>query len=371
VAEVEFSHVEKQYPNGFKAVSDLNLEIEEGEFLVMVGPSGCGKSTTLRMIAGLEDITGGELLIDGRVVNDVPPKDRDIAMVFQNYALYPHMTVAENIGFALKLAKTPKAEIRERVESAARMLELTEILERKPAQLSGGQRQRVAMGRAIVRRPKITELQRGVGVTTFYVTHDQVEAMTMADRVAVINRGILQQVDSPQHLYDSPDNLFVAAFIGSPSMNLMEATIDESNGSALLNIGSQAVALPGSLFEKKPGLREYVGRGVTVGIRPEDFSDAAIDTDHPSDQRLRVQALNVEALGFERIVYFELDAKPVFSEDALDLDEDADEVLSLDVTRVSSRFEPSSQVQVGDSFEVTVDMANAHFFDPDSGLAVA
>ncbi len=392
MADVEFKGVEKQYPNGFKAVSDLDLEIEEGEFLVMVGPSGCGKSTTLRMIAGLEDISAGELLIGGRVVNDVPPKDRDIAMVFQNYALYPHMTVAENIGFALKLAKTPKDEIKQRVESAGRMLELTEILDRKPAQLSGGQRQRVAMGRAIVRRPKvflldeplsnldaklrvqmraqITELQREVAVTTFYVTHDQVEAMTMADRVAVINRGILQQVDSPQHMYDAPDNLFVAAFIGSPSMNLMESRLEDSGAGVTLHVGSQQLAVPHSAFERKPGLRDYVGRSVTVGIRPEDFGDAAIQTDHPANQRLRAEASNVEALGFERIVYFELDAVPVFSEDALDLDEDVDEVLPQDVTRVSSRFEPASRVKAGDSFEVTVDVANAHYFDPETGLAV-
>ena len=392
MADVEFKDVEKQYPNGFQAVTDLNLEIEEGEFLVMVGPSGCGKSTTLRMIAGLEDITGGELSIGGRVVNDVPPKDRDIAMVFQNYALYPHMTVAENIGFALKLAKTPKDEIKQRVDAAGRMLELTEILDRKPAQLSGGQRQRVAMGRAIVRRPRgflldeplsnldaklrvqmraqITELQREVGVTTFYVTHDQVEAMTMADRVAVINRGILQQVESPQKLYDRPDNLFVAAFIGSPSMNLMEARLDEANGAVKIQVGSQSLAVPASAFERRPGLRDYVGRSVTVGIRPEDFGDAALQTDHPADQRLRAEANNVEALGFERIVYFNLDAVPVFSEDALDLDEDVEEVLPQDVTRVSSRFEPASRVAAGDSFEVTVDVVNAHYFDPESGLAI-
>ncbi len=392
MADVEFRNVEKQYPNGFKAVIDLNLEIEEGEFLVMVGPSGCGKSTTLRMIAGLEEITAGELEIGGRVVNDVPPKDRDIAMVFQNYALYPHMTVAENIGFALKLAKTPKGEVKQRVGAAARMLELTEILDRKPAQLSGGQRQRVAMGRAIVRRPRvflldeplsnldaklrvqmraqITDLQREVGVTTFYVTHDQVEAMTMADRVAVINRGILQQVDSPQHLYDGPDNLFVAAFIGSPSMNLMEAKLTESNSGVSMQLGSQSIAVPPSVFERKPSLRQYVGRDVTVGIRPEDFGDASIHTDYPEDQRLRVQANNVEALGFERLVYFELDAVPVFSEDALDLDEEDEEVLSHDVTRVSARFEPSSTINAGDAFETTVTVANAHFFDPETGLAV-
>ncbi len=391
MADVEFRHVEKQYPNGFKAVSDLNLEIEEGEFLVMVGPSGCGKSTTLRMIAGLEDITGGELFIGDRVVNDVPPKDRDIAMVFQNYALYPHMTVAENIGFALKLAKTPKEEIKNRVDSAAKMLELTEILDRKPAQLSGGQRQRVAMGRAIVRRPRvflldeplsnldaklrvqmraqITALQREVAVTTFYVTHDQVEAMTMADRVAVINRGILQQVDTPQTLYDKPDNLFVAAFIGSPSMNLMEARIDRDNGHYVMQLGSQTVAMPDESIAKHPALADYVGKKVTVGLRPEEFEDAAIDSATPQNQRIRAEISNVEALGFEKIAYFNLDAIPVLSEDALDLDEDED-VIPHDVTRVSARFDAASRVRTGDTVEVTVDIDKAHYFDAENGAAI-
>jgi multiple sugar transport system ATP-binding protein len=392
VADVEFRHVEKQYPNGFKAVTDLNLEIEEGEFLVMVGPSGCGKSTTLRMIAGLEDISSGELFIGDRVVNDVPPKDRDIAMVFQNYALYPHMTVAENIGFALKLAKVPKDEIRSRVDAAGKMLELTEILDRKPAQLSGGQRQRVAMGRAIVRRPRvflldeplsnldaklrvqmraqITELQREVGVTTFYVTHDQVEAMTMADRVAVINRGILQQVDTPQKMYDQPDNLFVAAFIGSPSMNLMEGQLDQDGDNYLMRLGSQSLGMPHQSVAKHPQLAEYVGRKVTIGVRPEEFEDAAVQPDFPAAQRIRVEVSNVEALGFEKIAYFNLDAIPVFSEDALDLDEADEEVLSHDVTRVSARFAPSSGVRPGDTIDVNVDVDKAHYFDPESGLAI-
>jgi multiple sugar transport system ATP-binding protein len=391
VADVEFRHVEKQYPNGFKAVTDLNLEIEEGEFLVMVGPSGCGKSTTLRMIAGLEDISSGELFIGDRVVNDVPPKDRDIAMVFQNYALYPHMTVAENIGFALKLAKLPKDEIKSRVDAAGKMLELTDILDRKPAQLSGGQRQRVAMGRAIVRRPRvflldeplsnldaklrvqmraqITELQREVGVTTFYVTHDQVEAMTMADRVAVINRGILQQVDSPQKLYDEPDNLFVAAFIGSPSMNLMEGQLDRDGDKYLMHLGSQRLGLPHQAVAKHPQLAQYVGRKVTIGIRPEEFEDAAVEPDFPADQRIRVDVNNVEALGFEKIAYFDLDAVPVFSEDALDLGEDED-VLPQDVTRISARFSPASGVRPGSTVEVNVDVDKAHYFDPETGLAI-
>ena len=392
MAEVTFDHVEKSYPNGFKAVTDLSLKIEEGEFLVMVGPSGCGKSTTLRMIAGLEEISSGELSIGGRVVNDVPPKDRDIAMVFQNYALYPHMSVADNIGFALKLAKTPKAEIKQKVDSAARMLELHEILDRKPAQLSGGQRQRVAMGRAIVREPQvflldeplsnldaklrvqmraqITELQRNVGVTTFYVTHDQVEAMTMADRVAVINKGVLQQVNPPQVLFDEPDNLFVAAFIGSPSMNLSEARLSEENGHATLQLGSQTLSLPSEVFGKRPALRGYIGRDVTVGIRPKDIDDASLVPDHPHDQRLRSTATTVEALGFEKIVYFDIDATPVFSSDALDMEEGAEEVMAAQHTRMAARFDANSAIRVGDEVEAAVTVANSHFFDPETGLAI-
>ena len=392
MASVVFDHVEKAYPNGFKAVTDLNLEITEGEFLVMVGPSGCGKSTTLRMIAGLEDISSGKLYIGGNVVNDVPPKDRDIAMVFQNYALYPHMTVGENIGFALKLAKLPKDEIRTRVNDAAKMLELNEIIDRKPAQLSGGQRQRVAMGRAIVRSPQvflldeplsnldaklrvqmraqITSLQRTVGVTTFYVTHDQVEAMTMADRVAVINRGILQQVDPPQVLFDEPDNLFVAAFIGSPSMNLMDGHLTQEGEAVMVRLGSQTLRVPEEVFHKRPALRPYIGRNVTIGIRPKEFEDAALVPDHPHDQRVRGKVANVEALGFERLVYFEIDAKPVFSEDALDLDEDTEEVMQVDVTRIASRFDAASTVSAGDDIEAAVHIGNAHFFDPTTGLAI-
>ena len=391
MAGVALQQITKDYPNGFRAVTDLDLDIVEGEFLVMVGPSGCGKSTTLRMIAGLEEITSGTIKIGDRIVNDVHPKDRDIAMVFQNYALYPHMTVGDNIGFALKLAKRPRAEIKSRVGEAARLLELTEQLDKKPGQLSGGQRQRVAMGRAIVRRPQvflldeplsnldaklrvqmraeITSLQREVGVTTFYVTHDQVEAMTMADRVAVINRGLLQQVDRPQTLFDNPANLFVAAFIGSPSMNLMETTLTESNGGVLAALGSQTLRLPGSVLTEHPRLREYMGRQLTIGLRPKDFQDAAFDTDYPSDQRLRATVENVEALGFEQIAYFTIDATQVFSEDALDLGED-EELLESDTTRVAARFDPRSTVTVGDEVEVVVNTANAHFFDPETGIAI-
>ncbi len=392
MAGVTLTGITKEYDNGFQAVIDLDLDIQDGEFLVMVGPSGCGKSTTLRMIAGLEDISAGELKIGDRIVNDVHPKDRDIAMVFQNYALYPHMTVADNIGFALKLAGRSKAEIKERVGEAARLLELTEQLGKKPGQLSGGQRQRVAMGRAIVRRPQvflldeplsnldaklrvqmraeITELQRSVGVTTFYVTHDQVEAMTMADRVAVINAGVLQQVDAPQTLFDRPDNLFVAAFIGSPSMNLLEGDLSESNGALSLKLGSQTIGLPASVLGERPALRGYIGREVVAGLRPSDFEDAALEPGHPANQRLRAKVDNVEALGYERIVYCHIDAKPVILEEALELEEETDVLLSVEGARVSARFDAGSTVRVGDEAELAVDAANTQFFDPDSGLAI-
>ena len=394
MSHVVFNSVGKQYENGFEAVKDLNLEIEQGEFLVMVGPSGCGKSTTLRMIAGLEGITSGTISIGDRVVNDLPPKDRDIAMVFQNYALYPHMTVYDNIAFALKLQKLPKAEIKERVTNAAQVLELTELLDRKPAKLSGGQRQRVAMGRAIVCRPQlflldeplsnldaklrvqmrseITELQREVGVTTFYVTHDQIEAMTMADRVAVINRGVLQQVAPPQQLFDAPENLFVAAFIGSPSMNLMEATIQpDSVGEELsLVLGSHRLTLTAELLQQRPALRNYFDRSVVLGIRPKDFEDSSVMP--KGGQTITANITNTEALGYEVIAYFSIDAKQVVSEDALDLDDDAmvAPVSNDGTTMVAARFDPRTSARVGDQIQVVVDIDNAHFFDLDTGQAI-
>ncbi|HEY3485915.1 MAG TPA: sn-glycerol-3-phosphate ABC transporter ATP-binding protein UgpC, partial [Ilumatobacteraceae bacterium] len=326
MATVELDGVNKVYENGFHAIHDLNLDIADKEFLVLVGPSGCGKSTALRMVAGLETITSGEMRIGDRVVNDVEPKDRDIAMVFQNYALYPHMTVYDNIGFALKLAKVPKDEIDTRVRKAASILELDQHLERKPGQLSGGQRQRVAMGRAIVRQPaaflmdeplsnldaklrvqmraEIAALQRELGVTTMYVTHDQVEAMTMGDRVAVLKAGYLQQVDTPQNLYDHPDNVFVAAFIGSPSMNLYDAELTVNGDSGTVQIGSQSIGIPGETFAKRPALRNYDGRRLVLGIRPEDFEDAVIDTAAPPDHRVRGTVTLLEALGAEIMVHF-------------------------------------------------------------------
>jgi multiple sugar transport system ATP-binding protein len=397
MADVTLDNICKTYENGFQAVTDLSLEINEGEFLVMVGPSGCGKSTTLRMIAGLEDISGGKLMIGDRVVNDVEPKDRDIAMVFQNYALYPHMTVGENIGFALKLRKTPRTEINERVSEAARILQLTDLLDRKPGQLSGGQRQRVAMGRAIVRKPRvflldeplsnldaklrvqtrseITRLQNELGVTTFYVTHDQVEAMTMADRVAVINLGVLQQVASPQELFDTPANLFVASFIGSPPMNLFEATIVEDQGSVVLDLGSQQVDVAG-LMVTSPELRQHIGRQLIAGIRPKELGDAALDT-ASTLPRLQAEVLDVEALGYEKIVYLDVGATMVRVTDdheeelpAVAPDGQDTEMAEPPTNGMAGRFDPRSSARIGEHIEITVDVENLHLFDPDTELAL-
>ena len=392
MADVVLESVNKEYENGFRAVSDLNLEINEGEFLVMVGPSGCGKSTTLRMIAGLEEITSGTLMIGDRVANELPPKDRDIAMVFQNYALYPHMTVFDNIAFSLKLARRPRAEIKERVAEAARILELESQLDKRPAQLSGGQRQRVAMGRAIVRRPRvflldeplsnldaklrvqmraeITDLQREVGITTFYVTHDQVEAMTMADRVAVISQGLLQQVDTPMTLFNEPDNIFVAAFMGSPSMNLMEGVLSRGAQGLQVTLGSQTLAVPEEVLQQRPLLEGYLDRTVAVGVRPKDFEDAAVASDHPTDERLRATVTHTEALGFEIIVYFDVDAKPVISREALELTDEEVSAAEKSSTRAHARFSPTTSVRSGDSIEVAVTVGNAHFFDLETGLAI-
>ena len=320
MATVQLEGINKVYDNGYHAIHDLDLEIADREFLVLVGPSGCGKSTALRMIAGLETISGGTMRIGDRVVNDIEPKDRDIAMVFQNYALYPHMSVYDNIGFALKLAKVPKDEIDTRVRKAAAILELEENLDRKPGQLSGGQRQRVAMGRAIVRQPaaflmdeplsnldaklrvqmraEIAALQRELAVTTVYVTHDQIEAMTMGDRVAVLKDGYLQQVDTPQNLYDHPVNVFVAAFIGSPSMNLFEAQVQLSGDAGTLRLGSHVIGLAPECMVKHPRLRDYDGREVIVGIRPEDYEDAELAPDVPESQWITSKVTLLEALGF-------------------------------------------------------------------------
>lgn len=380
MAEVVLEKVSKVYENGFQAVTDLDLSIRDGEFLVLVGPSGCGKSTALRMIAGLEEISGGEMRIGDRVVNNVESKDRDIAMVFQNYALYPHMTVYDNIGFALKLAKTPKEELDRRVHEAAKILELEDYLSRKPGQLSGGQRQRVAMGRAIVRQPaaflmdeplsnldaklrvqmraEIAKLQRDLGVTTFYVTHDQVEAMTMGDRVAVIKDGVLQQVDTPQNLYDSPDNIFVAAFIGSPSMNLYEATVTGST----LQLGSNQI----QLGEVPEGVVAHEGKTIVVGIRPEDMDDAALSKSDTTGRTIAATASLVESLGSEIMVHFEVDARAVDAGDPDVLEELSDE----DVAAAVARFNPRSSARTGESITAVVDTDRLHFFDLDTGLSL-
>ncbi len=394
MAKVELRDVNKIYPNGFQAITDLNLEIDDGEFLVLVGPSGCGKSTALRMVAGLEEISSGELTIGERVVNEVHPKDRDIAMVFQNYALYPHMSVADNIGFALKLAKVPKKEIAERVARAAETLDLTEQLDRKPAQLSGGQRQRVAMGRAIVRQPKaflmdeplsnldaklrvqmraeIAGLQRDLGVTTIYVTHDQVEAMTMGDRVAVLKRGFLQQVDTPQNLYDSPDNVFVAGFIGSPSMNLMRARIEGDVERPAVHIGSHSLAIDPAALSRSPALAGYVGSEVVVGVRPEDIEDAAVATDAPEDRVLVTEVSLLESLGSELILHFPIDAAPFAIMDAEFEGEDAVTASADESGRYPyvARVSPRSGARIGAPVSLVVDTGRLHFFDPATGEAI-
>jgi multiple sugar transport system ATP-binding protein len=386
MATVVLDNVNKVYENGYHAIHDLSLDIADGEFLVLVGPSGCGKSTALRMIAGLETITGGEMRIGPKVVNDVEPKDRDIAMVFQNYALYPHMTVYDNIGFALKLAKVPKEEIDKRVRKAAETLELTTYLDRKPGQLSGGQRQRVAMGRAIVRNPaaflmdeplsnldaklrvqmraEIAGLQRELGVTTFYVTHDQVEAMTMGDRVAVIKAGYLQQVDTPQRLYDRPNNVFVAAFIGSPSMNLYDASLRFDGDRATVQLGSQSLTLTPASLAAHPGLRGYDGKRLIVGVRPEDFEDAALASDVTEGSVIKGEVQLLEALGSEIMVHFRVDANTVDSGDP-----DAVEEQGTSANTVG-RFHPRSHVKAGDTADIAVNTENLHFFDHDSRLAI-
>jgi len=389
VAKVTLENVNKVYDNGFHAVHDLDLDVQDGEFLVLVGPSGCGKSTALRMVAGLESISSGKLTIGDRVVNDVHPKDRDIAFVFQNYALYPHMTVAQNIGFALKLRKTPKAEIEQRVAEAARLLELTEYLDIKPGQLSGGQRQRVAMGRAIVRRPQvflmdeplsnldaklrvqmraeISHLQHDLGVTTLYVTHDQIEAMTMGDRVAVMSKGYLQQVDTPQNLYDSPDNLYVATFIGSPQMNLVMGRL-EVGGSPSLMVGKHRLDLPASLVASKPALAGYDGRDVVVGIRPESIEDAAFASGSTEGRTIEAVVELREGLGSEVVAHARLDAVAPRVEAA---QSDPDETLSgSGGVALVGRLDPRTTVQIDQAATFTVDVESLHLFDPETTLSI-
>ncbi len=397
MGNITLEDINKVFPDGTHAIRDLNLEVADGEFVILVGPSGCGKSTALRMVAGLEEISSGKLTIGEQVVNDLSPKDRDIAMVFQSYALYPHMTVADNMGFALKLAKVDKEEIEERVNEAAEILGLTDYLHRKPKALSGGQRQRVAMGRAIVRSPQaflmdeplsnldaklrvqmraeIASLQDRLGVTTLYVTHDQVEAMTMGDRVAVLKTGELMQVDSPQTLYENPRNLFVAGFIGSPAMNLGVVKVGGSEGRPTIDLGEgNELEVPDAALEEYPKLSEHVGGKVVVGMRPEHFMPAR-EVEQGVKWPNRKVAL-VEMLGAEMLVHFETKVPPVVTDDmreALD-DEDAFDQLKEDAKsggqRFVARFEPGSPPEVGSEITVGFRMDRLHFFDIESGVAL-
>ncbi len=398
MSAVTLDEVSKVYADGTRAVNSLDLEIANGEFMVLVGPSGCGKTTALRMVAGLEEISEGVVRIGERVVNHVPSRDRDIAMVFQSYALYPHLTVYENIAFGLRLKKLPKGEIEKRVQNAARTLGLEEQLSRKPRNLSGGQRQRVAMGRAIVREPaaflmdeplsnldaklrvqmraEIAGLQRDLGVTTIYVTHDQVEAMTMGDRVAVIRKGELQQVDDPQTLYDRPVNLFVGGFIGSPAMNMVEATLEQRNGGYVAAVGEQAVAIPPETLKLRPALAAYAGRELVLGIRPEDLQDVELATETPADRRLRGTTALTEALGSEIMVHFSIEARPAMTEDVRELAQDvgddraAGKAAAAESATLVGRFGARSRVRAGEPLEAAVDTRSLHFFDPETGLGI-
>jgi multiple sugar transport system ATP-binding protein len=398
MAEIAFDGVAKVYDDGTRAVEDFDLEIADGEFMVLVGPSGCGKTTALRMLAGLEEISEGEIRIANRVVNDLTPRERDIAMVFQSYALYPHLSVYDNIAFSLKLHKIPKAEIDKRVRDAARILDLEPFLKRKPKALSGGQRQRVAMGRAIVRQPsaflmdeplsnldaklrvqmraEISGLQRDLGVTTIYVTHDQVEALTMGDRVAVMRKGELQQAAEPQELYDHPVNLFVAGFIGSPAMNMLEATLEREDGAMKVVTGSQEISLSAETLDQRPALAGYEGRQVVLGIRPEDLEDHQLAGETAHGGTLRGKVTLREALGAEILIHFSVDAPPAFTADVKELAEDvgdadrAEAHAGESTAVIVGRFGARSRVRPGEQVDVAVDTRQLHFFDVDTGLGI-
>ncbi len=399
MAEVALIDVGKVYADGTRAVTGLNLAIADGEFLVLVGPSGCGKTTALRMVAGLEEISEGEIKIGDRVVNRVPARDRDIAMVFQSYALYPHLKVYDNIAFGLQLRRLPKAEIDRRVIETARVLGLEEHLQRKPRNLSGGQRQRVAMGRAIVREPQaflmdeplsnldaklrvqmradVARIQRDLGTTTIYVTHDQVEAMTLGDRVAVMKKGVLQQIDDPQLLYEHPVNLFVAGFIGSPAMNLLEGRVEEADGGPRFVLGSQWIPVTAELLARRPAIGFYVGRRVVIGIRPEDLEDAALVPGGAADVPTLSSVVElVESMGSEVLVHFGLDAPSVVTEDTKELAKDVGHPGEVglsqpqDRTVVVARFGPRTRALEGERIQAVVNADRLHVFDPETGLSI-
>jgi multiple sugar transport system ATP-binding protein len=392
VAEVAFDRVTKIFPNGTRAVSELSLDVDDGEFMVLVGPSGCGKTTALRMLAGLEDVTDGEIRIGGEVVNELEARRRDIAMVFQNYALYPHMTVFDNIAFGLRMRRVSKPERRKQVEEAARILGIAELLERKPKLLSGGQRQRVAMGRAIVRSPRVflmdeplsnldaqlrvqmraevARIQRELQATTIYVTHDQIEAMTMGERVAVLRRGVLQQVDDPQSLFEKPVNLFVASFIGSPAMNLLHGRLQPANGRLQLELGGDRLSLPA-----RPELSAYEGADVGVGLRPEHLREAQGAAD---EQRLRGVVRATELLGSELLCHLELGCPPLVTDEVIELAEDVDEAAADELRHeaeerratVVCRFDAGAGVKLGEVAECAIDPARIYFFDLQNGKAI-
>ncbi|MFL2674911.1 MAG: ABC transporter ATP-binding protein [Candidatus Actinomarina sp.] len=388
---IKITNIGKVYPNGTRALEDVNIEINDGEFVVLVGPSGCGKTTLLRMVAGLEDITEGEIFIGEKVVNEVAPKDRDIAMVFQNYALYPHMSVYDNMAFSLKLRKLPKDEVDKKVKDAARTLEISELLERKPKALSGGQRQRVAMGRAIVRSPEaflmdeplsnldaklrvqmraeLGQLHTQLETTTLYVTHDQVEAMTMGDRVAVIRKGELQQIDTPREIYLYPKNIFVAGFIGSPSMNFVYADVKVSGSSVELSFANETITCSGDTVNK---LKEVDGKQIVLGIRPEAFEDSIYAKDSEYTESISIKVTLLEQLGSDSYIHFYKDIKPVQTEAIEEILADEGEDISVlgDETKFIARINPNSTVKEGEEISLSIDPSKLHFFDPESGKAL-
>ena len=387
---INISSVGKVYPNGTRALEDVNIEINDGEFVVLVGPSGCGKTTLLRMVAGLEDITEGEISIADNIVNEVAPKDRDIAMVFQNYALYPHMSVYDNMAFSLKLRKLPKDEIEKKVKDAAKTLEIDELLERKQKALSGGQRQRVAMGRAIVRSPQaflmdeplsnldaklrvqmraeLGQLHTQLETTTLYVTHDQVEAMTMGDRVAVIRKGILQQIDTPREIYLYPKNIFVAGFIGSPSMNFVYATATKSGKNTNIKFGDNEV----KVVDAPEALSSFEGKEIVIGIRPEAFEDSVYANKKEFSEQVSIEVSLLEQLGSDTYVHFYKDIKPVQTEAIEEILADEGEDISVlgNETKFIARINPNSTVEEGQKINLALDPTKLHYFDPDTGLAI-